>query len=106
MDKNNEVKRLIVKRVKKDLSKLPPHLRDWGKAHVINPRRITFCTNLETGETDSGWLVTDHIGVQDSGYRVIYDEALDMFGLITELQDGRVYGLGFYGDFAETIDSM
>lgn len=66
----------------------------------------TFCTHLETEETDSCWLVTDHTGVQDSGYRVIYDEALDMFGLITELQDGRVYSLGFFGDFAETIDSM
>jgi hypothetical protein len=106
MDKNNEVKRLIVKRVKKDLSKLPRHLRDWGKAHLIAPRRITFYSNLETGETDSGWLVTDHTGVQDSSCCVIYDEALDMFGLITELHDGRVYCLGFYGGFAETIESL
>ena len=106
MDKNNEVKILIVKRVKKDLSKLPPHLRDWGKAHSTNPRRITFYTNLETGEMDSGWLVTDHTGIQDSSYRIIYDEAFDMFGLITELQDGRVYCLGLYGGFAETVESM
>ncbi|MBI1925690.1 hypothetical protein HYR99_15725 [Candidatus Poribacteria bacterium] len=85
---------------------MPRHLRDWGKAHLIAPRRITFYPNLETSDMDSCWLVTDHTGVQDAGYRVIYDEALDMFGLITELHDGRVYCLGFYGGFAETIESM
>jgi hypothetical protein len=96
----------IQKRVADGLSQLPPHLRAWAEAHVVPPRAITLFTNLESSTTEDYWLVTDATGKDDGSYRVIYTEDLDSFGLSVILEGGRHCCMGFYGEFAETIESM
>jgi hypothetical protein len=96
----------IAKLVDQGKVSLAPHLRAWAEAHLVNPRTIEVCTDLNTGCTDHVWLVTDHTGRKDSGYRVVYDSDMDMFGLETQIQDGPSYLLGLIGTFAETIESM
>jgi hypothetical protein len=52
------------------------------------------------------WLVTDHINDKDASSRVVYDPALDAFGLVTELENGILYFMGSYGSLVETVESL
>ena len=72
----------------------------------MSPRLIELCTDLKTHETAQLWLVTDHNGHNDSGYRVVYDPEVDMFGIETQIQNGPSYLLGLHGSFEDTIEGM
>ena len=80
--------------------------KKWIKEHLVLPRKIELCIDIENKKYDTFWLVTDHIGKNDSSYRVVYDEVSGMFGLETILDDGTNWYLGNYGDFSDAINSM
>jgi hypothetical protein len=96
----------IQKRIAEGLSQLSPHLRAWAQAHVVTPRVTTLFTGLESSTTEKYWLVTDATGKDDGSCQVIYTEDLDSFGLSVILQGGRHCCMGFYGEFADAIESM
>ena len=101
-----KIKEIIREKVAAGLSKLPNHLKTWGELHLIEPKRITVYNSVKSCGQDFAWLITDHNGIKDSGYRVVYNEELKMFGLIMNLTDGRIYCLGYSGDFDQAIEGM
>jgi len=92
--------------IEEELPKLPPHLRIWAKQHLVEPRRVLLSRNEDgTGEI-ALWLVTDHIGKNDSTMRVVFDEIKDSFGLEMAMTDEIHWFMGFYGDFAKAVQGM
>jgi hypothetical protein len=92
--------------VRADLPNLAGHLRAWAEAHLADPRQETFSEDPDGKRRITLWLVTDHIGSEDSASRVVFDPEEDKFGLEMELQDGTHWFMGLYGGFAETIRNM
>jgi hypothetical protein len=92
--------------IKDEMEKMPEQLTSWLKTHLIEPRKVTLFTDFSFNRTAEYWLVTDHTGTGDSGYRVIYSESDKMFGLETTTQEGQSVMMGLYGDFATTVESM
>jgi hypothetical protein len=86
------------------LNDLPLWLRWWVRAHLIDPRPIYLCTNAETGAHGSFWLVTDHVGMDDAPFRVVYDSG--GFGLEMMLEDGLSYLVHRASSFAEAVECM
>jgi len=107
MNQSNHVPELIKMKVAEGLAILAPHLQDWLRAHLVEPRLVRFSAdaNNRTSFKDL-WLVTDHIGEQDSSYRIVYDENNQVFGLESTLNTGVEWYMGSYGSFSETVESM
>ena len=96
----------ITNRVQAELPLLAEHLRMWLEAHLTHPRELSVFSDSEGTRTVHVWLVTDHIGDRDASYRVVYDAALRMFGLMTELDDGVQWYMGPYGSLVDTVESL
>ena len=88
------------------LAVLAPHLQDWLRTHLVDPRPIRFYADAEGHSFKDLWLVTDHTGEKDSSYRIVYDESNQMFGLEVTLDTGVEWYMGSYGSFSETVASM
>jgi hypothetical protein len=101
-----KIKQIITLKVNEDLEELKPHLRSWVEEHLIQPRRIVVFTDLDGITSKIFWLVTDHIGKEDSSYRVVYDEYEEVFGLEQILDTGNSWYMGPYGTFLQTIENM
>jgi hypothetical protein len=106
MNTSPDVVARIQKRVADGLSHLSAPLLVWAEAHLITPRVVTLFSGLDSSTTVDYWLVTDATGSDDGSYRVIYTEDLDSFGLSVILEGERHCCIGFYGGFAEAIESM
>jgi len=85
---------------------LEPHLRSWVDAHLIEPRLVRLALDVDGTSFKDLWLVTDHIGVNDSSYRIVYDLDADAFGLECTLDSGIEWYMGNYGSFAEAVQNM
>lgn len=73
----------------------------------MTPRRIGVVFTDGTAESiEEMWLVTDLIGGDQPGYRIVYDDALSTFGLVSPGRDGRPVLIGLYGGFAETVRGL
>jgi hypothetical protein len=51
------------------------------------------------------WLVLDESPEDRSGYKIVFDEEAEMFGLAFRSSDGDVF-LGYYGSFLNTYAGM
>lgn len=96
----------LEKEIEKGLEKLNSPLKEWVIAHLIQPRTIKLYTGFSSDEQQDFWLITDHIGNNDSSYRVVYSKERNSFGLEVEMENGRNVMMGFYGDFATATESM
>jgi hypothetical protein len=88
------------------MPKLASHLKDWVQAHLTMPRRITLATDHDGLECAEFWLVTDHIGVNDSSYRIVCDDSMGMFGIECTLESGAHWMMGISGDFVKAVEGM
>src|SRR5262245_13545378 len=93
-------------RIDAELNHLEAHLRAWFEAHRVPVREITCLDHPDKESVTTLWLVTDHTGIKDAGYRVVYDPTREWFGLETTLQDGRSWYIGASGSLRATIDSI
>jgi hypothetical protein len=96
----------ITRLVEESLPTLAPHLRRWVEAHRVPPTRRCLAADSEGQRRVHVWLVTDHVGSEDSSYRVVYDEEAGKSGLEVTLQDGTEWYMGCYGGLCETIENM
>ena len=85
---------------------LEPHLRSWARNHLIQPRRVRLSIDPEGNSLKPFWLVTDHVGIDDSAYRIAYDESERVFGLELTLDTGVEWYCGPHGTFFETVEGM
>ena len=94
--------------VSKDLTKIPEDLREWVRAHLIDPRRVMLSVDMDGEQYEEFRLITDHSGHNDSPCRIVYHEEGDVFGLEQTLENGVEWFMGFYGDgsFGHAIVSM
>ncbi len=106
MNENKEIPKQIKLRVTEAVTVLAPHLRDWVRDHLIEPRRIRFSVDSDGTSFKDLWLVTDHVGEKDSSYRIVYDESEQAFGLACTLEGGVEWYMGTYGSFSETVENM
>jgi hypothetical protein len=92
---------------KTDLAELADNLRDWAEHHLISPREVTVWCEPERRNTTTVWLLTDHLGEQDSSCRVVFDPAAKAYGLEQTLIDGTEWYMGPYeGSFADVVRSI
>ena len=87
---------------------------DWDRpnAHgctvrrcLVEPKKLTFSDSLNPDTVDL-WLVLEEDPEACDGYKVVYDDVNEGFGLaITDSDDKRVY-LGLYGSFLDAYDAM
>jgi hypothetical protein len=90
-----------------ELATLEPNLQSWAREHIIAPRLERLAADPEGRASVPVWLVTDHTGVRDSSYRVVYDPARSAFGLECTLQSGVRWYMGPYqGGFADVVRAM
>jgi hypothetical protein len=106
MSGSEGVEKLIALEVQEGLTALEPHLRSWICDHLIEPLQVELATETDGSSIKSLWLVTDHVGKNDSSCRVVYDEVEQVFGLELTLDTGVEWYMGAYGTFSETIKSM
>jgi hypothetical protein len=85
---------------------LAQHLRSWVDAHLIAPRQVRLVLDAHETSFKDVWLVTDHIGVDDSSYRIVYDHEADAFGLECTLDSGVEWYMGNCGSFAEAVENL
>lgn len=85
---------------------LAPHLSAWVRTHLIEPRPVQLSVKQDGSSLQTFWLVTHHVGTNDSSYRIVYDENEQAFGLELTLDDGVEWYMGIYGTFAETVMNM
>jgi hypothetical protein len=83
------------------LGQLPLWLRWWVRAHLIPPRPVVLCTNPDCATRARFWLVTDHIGLDDAPFRIVFDGS--EFGLEITLEDGVAYLVHRVASFAEAV---
>jgi hypothetical protein len=86
------------------LNELPLWLRWWVRAHLVEPRPVELCTNPDTGAHGTFWLVTDHVGLDDAPFRIVFDGT--GFGLEMTLEDGVAYLVHRAASFAEAVECM
>jgi hypothetical protein len=96
----------IEEEVAAGLRGLNGHYRAWAEAHLVPPRPVTARISLDSDTVETFWLVAAETGTDDSGYRIVYDTEMDMFGLITRVPGRGDILLGLYGDFARTVIGM
>ena len=106
MNRSREIEEQITLKVTGGLAVLEPHLQSWVRAHLIQPRQIQLSTNPNGNSFKDFWLITDHVGKEDSSYRIVYDEAEQAFGLEVTLDTGVEWYMGNYGSFSETVENM
>lgn len=106
VSQGKETPTLIKKKVSDGFAVLAPHLQDWIRHHLIEPRKIRCSTDPEGTIFQDLWLVTDHIGENDSASRVVFDENKRAFGLVCTLNTGVEWYMGIYGSFSDTVEAM
>jgi len=93
-------------KVTEGLVVLAPHLQSWLHEHLIEPRQVRLATDAEENSVKTLWLITDHIGKNDSSYRIVCDEDEEAFGLECTLDTGVEWYMGNHGSFSETVERM
>jgi hypothetical protein len=94
----------------------------WGETNlhqvnlrksVVSPQRMRFiCRRIKDGEivgnTMDAWLVLEERPDTRDGYKIIYDEETNMFGLASPGWDTDPHPSvdGFYGDFWSAFKGM
>lgn len=106
MNSSRESDDRIKSKIAEGLALLKPHLQSWVRDHLIQPRQIRLLTDPDGHSFKDFWLITDHVGKEDSSYRIVYDEHEQAFGLESTLDTGVEWYMGNYGSFSETVENM
>jgi len=106
MTTNQKAPNEIPLAVTEGLALLQPHLQSWVRDHLIEPRAVRLATDPDGSVFKQLWLITDHVGKDDSSYRIVYDAAAGTFGLECTLASGVEWYMGNYGSFPEAVEAM
>ncbi len=101
-----------VQRIKEIIDKSIPsiqkeHIKQWFCKHKITPKSIYLEELTSPNEQKKFWLVTENIGEEDSGYRIVHSVEKEFcFGLELTSDNGEAVFLGFDGELNETLENM
>ncbi len=73
---------------------------------LVTPQKGTYRDSFREGETIELWLVLEEDPIARKGYKIVYDESQDRFGLAMRDDRGNNVFLGYYGDFLTTLEAM
>ena len=102
----NGTPELIRTKISEDILLLAPHLRSWVEKHLIAPQQVPLALDPNGTSSKNFWLVTNHVGENDSSYRIAFNGETGAFGLECTLDSGVEWYMGDYGSFAETVQNM
>ena len=71
---------------------------------LIQPLKQKYLS-FDKKETYELWTVLEEIP-DGSGYKIVYDEKEDLFGLGLLTDKNELINIGFYGDFLTTLEAM
>jgi hypothetical protein len=73
---------------------------------LVTPEKRRYEDISPAGETVELWLVLEEDPILRNGYKIVYGESRDEFGLaMRDDKDNDIF-LGYYGDFLTTFDAM
>jgi hypothetical protein len=76
------------------------------KKCLLNPHaKQLFVNSFDNSEVHL-WLVLEENPTEKSGYKIVFDEKTQMFGLATGSWEGPDMYLGPYGTFLEALENM
>ena len=84
---------------------------DWPHGVLLErdaidpPAKATVHVAWDPDEQRDVWVVLEEPSDDHAGYRIVYCEQEDAFGLATPIEPGLLL-LGFYGDFVTTLECM
>ncbi len=78
--------------------------KDWITERLIEPYLEKLALDQNGEKYSEFWIVTKH--KLDKCYRIAYNQEVDMFGIVTLLDNNIEWFMGYYGTFDETINSL
>jgi hypothetical protein len=100
----SEVSKIIADEIGTDWARSNLHGVDL-RASLLPPERRVLSDARDDGPREM-WLVLEEKPQDRSGYKIVFDEAEQRFGLAIPGRDGRDVFLGFYGGFLDTFNGM
>ena len=102
-----QVAELIEGEIAGDWNRENPHGVELRRCLVVPPIRRTYDDSFKEGQVLELWLVLEEVPDTKSGYKIVFDENREEFGLaIGDSRTGRDTFIGYYGGFLETLDGM
>jgi hypothetical protein len=102
---SKQVKEKIEKEIAGDWSITNAHGVDLKKC-LVEPKKGIFENSFNKNKRIELWLVFEENPIERNGYKIIYDENMNSFGLATTSESRPPLFIGYYGSFLNTIEAM
>ena len=99
-----DVRALVEQQIAGDWQHSNAHGVDLRRC-LVEPQKLVYDIAGRSSESCDMWLVLEEDPDDQSGYKIVYDEAENMFGLAIAGSERGAF-IGFYGDFIDTLDAM
>jgi hypothetical protein len=101
----NEVREKVEREISGNWDRPNPHGVDLRRS-VLTPELKDYEDSSHEGSQLALWLVLEEHPGTDSGYKIVYDDRRDQYGLAITGQHRRDVFIGYYGTFLETLYAM
>ena len=101
----NEVKSIILKEIKNNYELSNNHDVDLNKCLVV-PKLHFYNDSIKENTIVSLWLVLEEDPITKRGYKIVFNEKTETFGLAIPGQAETDHLIGYYGSFLETLKAM
>ena len=88
------------------LPRIDRRLDDWFRAHLVAPRPISLARKSDGGNPEQFWLLTDHTGSDDSGFRLVYDDVANQYGIECTIQNGVCLFAGYRATLTDALTDI
>lgn len=100
-----DVRAQIEKEIDGDWERDNPHGVDLRRC-LVGPTKRRYEDSFHEGQHLDLWLVLEEDPGSRSGYKIVYDEERDMYGLAVKGDKNEDVFIGNHGTFLETLDGM
>lgn len=100
-----EVRRRVENEIGDDWQRTNAHGCEFRRC-LVKPALVECSRNSDGSEAVEVWVVLKENPDSDIGYRVVYCEKDDGFGLATKLVGNIDWYMGSYGTFIKAYDAM
>jgi hypothetical protein len=101
---SRDVRELLESEINGDWSRSNGHACDLRRC-LVNPEKRPY-QNSFSGGIDEFWLVLEEEPETRSGYKIIYDEGHQQYGLACPGFSGQDVFIGWYGSFWDSFEGM
>jgi len=101
----NEVKSIILKEIKNNYNLSNNNSVDLKKC-LVSPTLRFYQDSFNDNTIVSLWLVLEEDLITKKGYKIVFNEKTESFGLAIPGHGGADFLVGYYGSFLETLKAM